>query len=202
MAGLRERMKHRRREAILVAAEKLFRDRGYTETSIEEIAGEAEVSIGTLYRYFSSKSGVMHELVQPVIEGMREQGELIIADPPGNAEVAIAALFDAYRFSDDWKSLNLLQALGPAYTGVDSHLHTVFEEFETMIDEQLGQLVDKLTEKGKLNPALERSDLVFILFNHLYSHFVDHVSSAGRISYEETLVNMRRRLTIIMNPWV
>lgn len=43
------------REAILDAAFRLFRDRGYTATTITTIAGEAGVSTANVYVYFPSK---------------------------------------------------------------------------------------------------------------------------------------------------
>lgn len=202
MTGLRERMKNRRRESVLLAAEKLFRDQGYTETTIEDIARDAEVSIGTLYKYFGSKGGVMHELIQPVIEEMRAKGAAIIANPPEQGEDAIAAMYDAYRFDDDWKSLNLLQAFDPGFTGMDTHLHSVLEEFETMIEAQLTEIIDKLIDSGKLNACLDTGDVVFILFHHLYAHFLANVTSNGEISYEQTLLNMRRRLSVLFSSWV
>lgn len=202
MTGLRERMKNRRRESVLIAAEKLFHDNGYTKTTIEDIATQAEVSIGTLYKYFGSKGGVMHELVQPVIEEMRAKGLAVIENPPEFGEDAIAEIFDAYRFNDDWKSLNLLQAFEPGFTGMDTHLHSVLEEFEEMIEAQLTQLVKKLMASGKLNSSFKAEDIVFILFHHLYAHFLASITSDGTLSYEQTLINMRRRLSILFDSWL
>lgn len=51
----REREKLRRRETIISAATALFYEKGFTATTMEEIAAVAEVSKGTLYLYFGSK---------------------------------------------------------------------------------------------------------------------------------------------------
>lgn len=58
-----ERRKLRTRQAILAAAAKLFREKGFGQTSIIEIADLADVGVGTLYGYFRSK----HELLQEVL---------------------------------------------------------------------------------------------------------------------------------------
>ncbi len=58
-----ERRKLRTRRAILEAAAKLFREKGFGKTSIIEIADLADVGVGTLYGYFRSK----HELLQEVL---------------------------------------------------------------------------------------------------------------------------------------
>lgn len=51
----RERERLRRREEIIDAAEKLFFEKGYSDTTIEEIGKAAEYSRRTLYTYFRSK---------------------------------------------------------------------------------------------------------------------------------------------------
>lgn len=56
-----ERQKHRaedNRLFILEAAEKVFSQRGYTQSTMDEIADEAQFSKATLYRYYKSKSDI------------------------------------------------------------------------------------------------------------------------------------------------
>jgi AcrR family transcriptional regulator len=57
--GLRERKKQRTRQTILTAALELFSERGYTNTTLEDIAEAAEVSTGTLFAYFPSKDEIL-----------------------------------------------------------------------------------------------------------------------------------------------
>lgn len=58
-ASLRERKKQKTREALREAAVALFAEKGYSRTSIEEIALAADVSRRTFFRYFGSKEGVI-----------------------------------------------------------------------------------------------------------------------------------------------
>jgi AcrR family transcriptional regulator len=51
----REREKLQKRNHIVDAAERLFFTKGYTTTSMDEVAEEAEFSKGTLYLYFKDK---------------------------------------------------------------------------------------------------------------------------------------------------
>lgn len=57
--GLRERKKAKTRAAIQAHAFRLFGERGYDSTTVEQICEAAEVSESTFYRYFPTKVDVV-----------------------------------------------------------------------------------------------------------------------------------------------
>src|SRR4029450_3544168 len=78
MTGLRERKKAETRRAIQEHALRLFLQKGYDTTTVEEIAAAAGVSHMTFFRYFPTKHAVVeNDAYAPLI------AELIRARPAG-----------------------------------------------------------------------------------------------------------------------
>lgn len=60
----RERERIRREEEIIAAAEKIFGQKGFESTSMDEIALEAQFTKRTLYQYFENKEDLYFAAVQ------------------------------------------------------------------------------------------------------------------------------------------
>ncbi|MEO9254346.1 MAG: helix-turn-helix domain-containing protein, partial [Tepidiformaceae bacterium] len=67
--GRLERRKARTRAAILTAASRLFHERGYEDTSIQQVAERADTGVGTLYGYFASKE----DILRAVLDDQRDE---------------------------------------------------------------------------------------------------------------------------------
>ena len=70
--GLREEKKERQRRDFLQAALELFRERGYEETRVRDIAARASVSDATFFNYFGAKEILLDELALAQVELFRE----------------------------------------------------------------------------------------------------------------------------------
>ena len=55
----RERKKEETRDSIIDCALSFFKNKGFQETSMEEIAEKSDVSKGTLYNYFENKESIL-----------------------------------------------------------------------------------------------------------------------------------------------
>ncbi|MFH0730553.1 MAG: TetR/AcrR family transcriptional regulator [Pseudomonadota bacterium] len=98
----KEREKERRRQQILVSAKRVFSDRGFSRTTMEDIANEAELSPGTLYLYFKNKEELFASLslriFQYMIIRLEEVSNDIKMNPREKLEALKLAMFDVYDF--------------------------------------------------------------------------------------------------------
>ena len=75
----------RNRARLVEAARGLFASRG-ADTSMEEIARDAGVGIGTLYRHFPTREDLVEAVFRDGIEQLQAQAdELLASDTPGEA---------------------------------------------------------------------------------------------------------------------
>ncbi len=103
--GIQERKKRereRRRQQIIVAAKRVFSEKGFSKTTMEDIAQEAELSPGTLYLYFKNKDELYASLSLRILQYMNIRLEDVKKEKDSNPEQKIAsikeALYDVYQF--------------------------------------------------------------------------------------------------------
>lgn len=98
----KEREKERRRQQIIVAAKRVFSDKGFSKATMEDIAKEAELSPGTLYLYFKNKEELYASLSLRILQYLhirvshvnKEPG----LDPEKKLDALIEAMYDVYEF--------------------------------------------------------------------------------------------------------
>ena len=153
------------RQRLLDAGLKLFANRGYAGTAVQDITEEAKVTKPTLYYYFENKEGLFQALVdQAMDERLRLMQE---AAPPGKPTVdqltdIIAVLSDFARRHADLLRLTFAVAFaadGEYPTGFKKHakLRCSFEFIAGLI--QAGQ------ERGALNTSYSVMELTQTYFN-------------------------------------
>jgi AcrR family transcriptional regulator len=65
---LRERKKAKTRAAVQRHALRLFKEQGYDNTTVEQIADAAEISPSTFFRYFPTKEDVvLYDAIDPIL---------------------------------------------------------------------------------------------------------------------------------------
>lgn len=98
----RERERERRRQQIMVAAKRVFTDKGFGKATMEDIAAEAELSPGTLYLYFKNKDELYASLSLRILQYLMIRLEHVNAEPFTDAKQRLdslkGAMLDVYEF--------------------------------------------------------------------------------------------------------
>ncbi|MFS2223703.1 TetR/AcrR family transcriptional regulator [Pantoea sp. B65] len=62
-------LRHRQRQdEIITAARRCFRQYGFHAASMAQLASEAQLSVGQIYRYFINKDAIIEEIVKRIID--------------------------------------------------------------------------------------------------------------------------------------
>ena len=98
----KQRERERRRQQIIVAAKRVFSEKGYSKSTMEDIAREAELSPGTLYLYFKNKDELYASLSLRILQYLNIRLEDVKKEKDIETRLKIAAikeaLFDVYQF--------------------------------------------------------------------------------------------------------
>ena len=97
-----QRERERRRQQIIVAAKRVFSEKGYSKSTMEDIAREAELSPGTLYLYFKNKDELYASLSLRILQYLNIRLEDVKKEKDIEPRLKIVAikeaLFDVYQF--------------------------------------------------------------------------------------------------------
>lgn len=95
--GISERKAKEKEELkslILMAAKKLFLERGIEQTTIRNIANEIEYSVGTVYVYYKDKNDILHDLHSQGFKQLGSEMKLLInVDDPMERLKAIGRVY-------------------------------------------------------------------------------------------------------------
>lgn len=98
----KEREKERRRQQIIVAAKRVFSEKGSNKSTMEDIASEAELSPGTLYLYFKNKEELYASLSLRILQYLHIRVEHVNKEtdlsPAQKLDKLVEAMYDVYDF--------------------------------------------------------------------------------------------------------
>jgi len=145
----------RTREALLQAAAEIFAERGYDGASVDEIAGTAGVSVGSIYSRFGSKRDLFRELMSEYMErDLARVRDGFAAGPEGGLRVLddllqeTAAsrrqtLLDAETWASAMRSPRLRSMLAEHENGVRSAAAELVQQERAATGHELGMPDDE-----------------------------------------------------------
>jgi AcrR family transcriptional regulator len=172
-----------RRYAILLAAEKLFAQRGYHGVSIRQIADEAGVPLALVGYYFGQK----HELFQAIFEHwnstIRERLDALAnvrkhAGEPDYLEQVVEAFLGPVlrlRASPEGEWYALLMTRGINEPGTETDL-VMRQYFDPMANAFIDALLDAFTGRSRAQVAWAYQFMLGALLHHIGDERVQRLS--------------------------
>ena len=179
------------RQRLLDVGLKLFANRGYAGTSVQDITNEAQVTKPTLYYYFGSKEGLFQALVDHAMdERLRLMQE---AAPPEKATVdqltdIITALTAFARRQPD-----LLRLTFAVVFAAEGEYPSGFKKNAKIHDsiQFVGKIIQSGLERRDLNPAFTAHELT-----QAYFHIIQHSIALAVIEIKVQRETKSRRLRL------
>ncbi|MFF5264207.1 TetR/AcrR family transcriptional regulator [Actinomadura viridis] len=169
----------RNRRAILLAAQRLIGERGVEQVSMSDIAAEAGVGKGTLFRRFGDRQGLITALFEQLTEDWEPNALERLGDPGTEPAVRVidflAGLFDRITVP----GRPLLRGMGD---------HATPERLERYRGWHMG-LADVIAQARPDLPRKEAEFMAHALLATLRADFVDLLTGGGM-----TVEDVRERI--------
>ncbi len=195
--SLRDRQKVRRREDMLIAARTLFVERGYSSTTMEAIAEQADVGVATVYTYFKNKEGVFAELARMDMSELRSEGEAALASLPEDPLLAVQQLLGIYKKVHDYISYELVRefSIGAKKKGRIREVALWIREWEA---EQLTRAFEQRKAAGLIAPGLATDEAAQIICDLLEKYYDRAESDAQE---RKAFDSLNRKVAVIFDSW-
>ena len=155
----------RNRERILEVAKSAFTRHG-AGASLDEIARQAGVGAGTLYRHFATRDVLIEAVYRSEVEKLAAAGrKLAVAMPPIEALRSWMLLLVDY--------IAAKHIIAPALNSVAGGPSRLYESSRNLIQETIEELVKRAKKSGDVRRDLDASDLLRALIG------VSHMGLGG-----------------------
>jgi AcrR family transcriptional regulator len=99
-----------RKEQVIEKAHQLFIEKGFQDTSIQDILNDSGISKGTFYNYFSSKNELLMAIFNSLNRKIdKERNDLLIGQDPSNIEIFIQQIELQMAFNQRNKLITLFE---------------------------------------------------------------------------------------------
>lgn len=200
----KERERERHRLEVLDAAESLLERRVYHEISVQEIAAEAEFSVGYIYKLFENKEDVYASMFRHRCDELEQVIEAQITRP-GSVEERITSVV---RGVSNWFKNN--PAFASNYLGAILTLartrDTIAADLarhETFIRERLNRLFKEAIEQGILvagDPSVITATLRALLWGFVAQNLMSWFDPARKEKWTDYAPTIVRIITRTFAP--
>ena len=167
----KEREKERRRQQIIVAAKRVFTEKGFNKATMEDIAKEAELSPGTLYLYFKNKEELYASLSLRILQYLHIRVTHVNKETSLSTDEKLKALRDAMYDVYDFDPLSIINMFHLQSSDTLKNLSdTLIGEIKDLSQKSIGAIA-KIFEEGVENGQfvdyhpVELADIFWSMFS-------------------------------------
>jgi len=181
MNGLREKKKKKRQERIFLSAIHLFNSKGYSQTTMKDIAEKAQLGVGTLYNYFSSKSDLLLEIMEQKLDHMVKESQNFTQDLLDSEKNGAAVLKEFMNYYLNYFFLLNKDKWSEAFLEIFSSSSYIQKgvRMDLRIIEQIKSLLNKLKNKRMIAQDVNVDAASFVFYSILGFQFMGYVMFPG-----------------------
>ncbi|MBO1337929.1 TetR/AcrR family transcriptional regulator [Streptomyces sp. VRA16 Mangrove soil] len=146
----------RNRERLLAAADTVFTTRG-TSVSTEEVAKEAGVGVGTLFRHFPTKEALLEAVFQARMDAAADRMERLAEE--ADAGAAFREMF-LVNVAESHQKNAYIEALAAAGIGIDE---TAAGTVRTRLRATLDVLLRRAQDAGTVRTDVTAQDVIALM---------------------------------------
>jgi AcrR family transcriptional regulator len=154
MGGSQGRVTVTRRDEILLAAAKVFQEKGYRGTTVQDIADAVGMLKGSLYYHFANKEEIFYDIIHdPLRHFVSHMAEVVALDLPPAEKLRAALRYHLSAFDAHLPGVQVVlrENLGTMEGGRWSPIQGLWKEHETLWEAILREGV----EGGDFHAALD-----------------------------------------------
>ncbi len=174
-----------KRQYILETAEKIFAQRGFHKTKMEDIADECGHAVGALYKYFESKDEIYRELIQTKLDRLHA----LLVDATSSSSGIDSTVRDVVRKSVDYfeKNQDFFRIYVNEVKGFQWNLETrvansAFARYQGFL-EILEKVFESSVRAGEIRADIQPKSLAITLVGIINSFFTQWVTRPERSSW-------------------
>lgn len=198
--GLRERKKAATAQKIIEEASRMFQEKGYENTRIEDVAARAELSAATFYNYFRSKADILLSCVSTETELVLAEADHCIEQTYDSAAKAFDALVATYFTTSFTKTPRSLWRIAVSQSMLDpgSEFSQRYVDMDIRLSEQCCRFVRVMQEAELIRAEVPSEPIGELLFNNVNMNFVGYIRSEA-LTGEDVRAVVNRQSAPIFN---
>lgn len=186
---MKQETEQSKKEQVIQAAINLFSEQGYHDTTVAEIAQEAEVAKGTVYWYFDSKEQLFWGIIVSKLKAINEELKKELNTEQPSCVDKLEAVIRLYlEFFKDGKETAKMVQESSADPG--EYFYNKMHELRKEAVGYLTEIIKKGQEQGEFRDNIDRAELGNFILGSIFGSYNPHV-------YE--IEEVEKKVDLIMN---